>query len=124
MLIARWVIPLVAAALIFSGVGLVSAQAANTISGTVTDAQTGEPIQGALVELEGDGLAVSTETDGDGAYEIADVSPGEYSVTASADAYESETETGVEVSDSEGASMDFALQQEETEFKWEDWTVK
>ena len=110
--------------MIFSGVGLVSAQAANTISGTVTDAQTGEPIQGALVELEGDGLAVSTETDGDGAYEIADVSPGEYSVTASADAYESETETGVEVSDSEGASMDFALQQEETEFKWEDWTVK
>ena len=109
----RWIIPLMAMALIFSGAGLVSAQATNTISGTVIDKQTGGGIEGAVVEVEGTDLSAKTGVDG--AYQITGVPAGEYSVSASADGYESETETGVEVSDGVATSLDFALQPVDTE---------
>ena len=105
----RWIIAPLVAALLLSTAGLVSAQEAGAISGTVTDAQTGDPIQGALVEVEGAEPPLSAETGGDGTYQISNVPAGQYSVTASAAAYEAETETGAEVSGDESATVDLAL---------------
>ena len=110
MRVFRWIIPALFAALILSTIGLVSAQESSSISGTVIDAQTGAPIQGALVEVEGNGAFFSSETGLDGTYEISGVPPGQYKVTASADGYEGETEAGVEVTESEAALVDFSLQ--------------
>ncbi len=104
---ARWILSLVVIGLMLSSIGLVSAQVTGTISGTVTDADTNGPIQEALVEVEGTDL--SAETDGDGNYTIADVPEGTYNVTASADEYEAETESDVEVTAGD-TTVDFALQ--------------
>ena len=116
MRIFRWIIPTLVVALILSTAGMVAAQpAAGAISGTVTDAKTGDPIQGALVEVQGTDLLLSAETGVDGTYQISDVPTGQYSVTASASDYEGETETGVDVSDTQGAVVDFALGREDAE---------
>jgi uncharacterized membrane protein len=56
-----------------------------TITGTVTDAEDGSPIAGAVVT---DGTRTTT-TDASGEYAIADVPPGSYEVTASKAGYES-----------------------------------
>ena len=115
MRLLRWIIPTLAAALILSAAGLVSAQANDAISGTVTDAQTGDPIQGALVEIGGADTLLSAETGVDGPYQIPDVPPGEYSVTASAAGYENGTREEVDVPEGEGAQVDFSLQLSEAE---------
>ena len=115
MRVFRWIIPTLVAALVLSTAGLVSAQAAGTISGIVTDAQSGDPIQGALVEVEGTDILLSEVTGVDGTYQIPDVPPGQYNVTASAADHEGETEAGVDVSDNEGAVVDFALGRESSE---------
>ena len=64
MWVLRWIIPALAAALILSTAGLVSAQQAGAISGTVTDAQTGDPIEGVLVEVVGADPLLSEVTRG------------------------------------------------------------
>ena len=114
MRLFRWIFLPLVAALILSTAGLVSAQAvapaAGAISGTTTDAQTGDSIQGALVEVESTGDFFSAETGVDGTYQIPGVPPGQYSVTASADGYEGETETGVGVTEGGTALVDFSLQ--------------
>ena len=107
---ARWTVSLVIIGLMLFSIGLVSAQGPNTITGTVTDAITGAPIDGALVNVDDTEPDSSATTDATGVYEITNVPIGEHSVTASAEGYEAETETGVEVSDAEGASLDFALE--------------
>jgi len=109
MRITMGVIALVFVGLMALNVGLISAQEPNTIRGTVTDATTGEPIEGAVVQVDGVDPVLSTNTDASGAYEIGDVPIGEHSVTASADGYDSET-VGAEVSGTEGASIGFTLQ--------------
>ena len=116
MRLVRWFVPLIATVLIFSGVGLVSAQeAVGSVSGKITDAKTGEAIPGALVELGSADLLLTAVSGEDGTYHIADVPMGEYHVSASADGYEGETETGVGVSEGEDSPQDFALQPEDAE---------
>ena len=115
MRVFRWIIPALVVALILSTGGLVSAQEAGAISGTVTDAQTRDPIQGALVEVEATEPPLSAETGVDGTYLIPNMSPGQYTVTVSAVGYEGEKETGVDVSDAESAVVDFALGLEDSE---------
>ena len=75
------IIILAIAGLMILSVGLVSAQEANTISGTVTDATTGDPIEGAVVQVDGIDPVFSTDT---GEYSIDGVLAGEPGVTASA----------------------------------------
>ena len=63
-----------------------------SVSGRVTDRETGEPIRRIKVELSRGGLADEPRvfegvTDADGRYEIADVPAGEYFAMASVDAY-------------------------------------
>ena len=69
MRVFRWIITTLVVALILSTAEMVAAQpAAGAISGTVTDAQSGDTIQGALVEVQGTDLLLSAETGVDGTY--------------------------------------------------------
>ena len=81
-----------------------------TISGTAIDSSSGEPIPGVNVLVEGTQLG--TATGSDGTYEITDVEPGTYTVTASYIGYEDESKEGVVVEEGQTTSIDFALQQQ------------
>ncbi len=75
-----------------------------TISGTVTDSSTGDPIAGATVTANG--ISVSTGTDG--IYSI-ELPPGTYTVTASADGYDDSSKTDITVVAEETTPVDFEL---------------
>jgi hypothetical protein len=62
-----------------------------TVTGTVTDASTGEPIDGALVEVAGTSLTATT--DETGAYSIPRVPRGQYDFVFSAEGFEPATVT-------------------------------
>jgi hypothetical protein len=74
------------------------------ITGTVTDAEDGSPIVGAMVT---DGARTAT-TDAFGEYSLTDVLPGSYEVTASKEGYESTT-SGVTVTSGATSEMNFSL---------------
>lgn len=76
------------------------------IAGWVLDADTGAPIENATVQVDG---GPSATTDVDGYYQMALVSPGFYTATASACLYSSETITGIEVPQSNIGWADFYL---------------
>lgn len=78
-----------------------------TVSGTVTEAATGEPLPGVNVVLVG--LQKGSSTGVDGTYQITGVEPGTYDVKASFIGYEAQTKTGVEVVDGETSTVDFSL---------------
>lgn len=80
-----------------------------TIAGTVTDAQTGEPLPGVNVVIEG--TAQGSSTDGQGNYRIEDVEVGTYTLVASFVGYRNATRTGVRVEEGEATVVDFTLQQ-------------
>jgi hypothetical protein len=83
------------------------AEETGSITGTVTDADGGAGIGAATVSV--DGTTLSAITDGSGAYTIADVPPGDYGVTASADGYVPGTASGVSVTANTSEQVDFAL---------------
>lgn len=83
---------------------MLEASEPGSISGTVTDERSGDPIQGAEVNY-GDG---SVMTGADGTYEIAEMSPGSYNLTVSYEYYGEGTAT-VDVVASEDTVQDFAL---------------
>ena len=80
-----------------------------TITGTVTDSTSGDPIPGVNVLVEGTEQGAATGADG--TYEITSVEPGTYTVTASFVGYEEETEQGVEVQEGQTTPLDFVIQQ-------------
>ena len=55
--------------------------AQNTVSGTVSDASTGDALPGANVVLEGTSMGAAAGSDG--TYSISNVSAGAYTITAS-----------------------------------------
>jgi hypothetical protein len=89
------------------------------IEGTVTDADTGDPIEGATVSADGE----STTTDASGHYSL-EVSPGTYDVTAEMTDYDSDTATGVSVADDQTVTQDFALAPEEEPIPGEEHDVQ
>ena len=98
------------------GYGLVNAAEAadvdtplpGAIAGKVTDTDNNIAIVGAKVVVEDTDL--SATTDSSGYYEITDVAEGTYTVTASADGYESDSQENVTVSaDAITSDVDFAL---------------
>jgi len=66
------------------------------IEGIVTDAQTGQPIEGALVYISGTNY--STRTDSDGLYSFQNLPKGTYTLLITRDGYVIKTITGVVVS--------------------------
>ena len=81
-----------------------------TISGTVTDSASGEPLPGVNVVIAGTQQGAATVADG--TYQIPGVEAGTYTVRASFVGYGEEAEEGVEVTDGETTTVNFALQPE------------
>ncbi len=78
---------------------------AGTLTGTVTDADTGDPIADATVTAG----AFSTETTADGSYTFI-LPVGSYDMTAAAFGYETATATGVQVLEDQTTTQSFTLQ--------------
>ncbi len=76
------------------------------IAGTVTEAASGDPIEGAEVELVGDTSRTLT-TGSDGTYSVR-VTAGDYTVTASAYGFESQT-ASITLAAGDNVTQDFAL---------------
>jgi len=77
------------------------------LGGTVTEAGSGDPIEGAEVEIVGGDSERTLTTDADGAYSVR-LSAGEYAVTASAYGFVTQNAT-VTVTAGETVTQDFAL---------------
>jgi len=84
-----------------------------SISGVVLDSASGEPIDGARVEVSKDGFAFGRQTDSadDGTYTLNGVPIGDFDVTASKDDYMSETISKVHVEQGKDTSnIDIKIQ--------------
>jgi len=79
------------------------------IQGTVIDAQTGEPLPGANVVI--DGTQRGAVTDGNGYYVILLVEPGEYALTGSMVGYDAQRQTGVRVQSDFTSTIDFSIRE-------------
>ena len=79
--------------------------ATGTISGTVTDIDTNEPIEGGLVTAN----EHITSTDDNGIYTLADLPVDSYTVTASADGYENDSQEVTVSADTIKYDVNFAL---------------
>ena len=86
-----------------------AALAQGTLRGTVSDAETGEPLPGVNVVLTG--TARGTATDLDGNFVIPDLRPGAYQVKISYIGYETKLFTDVRVTDGQATRLDIALQE-------------
>jgi subtilisin family serine protease len=78
-----------------------------TIAGTVTDADSGDPISGATVSIEGE-FSRTVTTGSDGAYSVR-LSTGAYTVTASKFGYSDQT-ASVTINTDQTTTQDFAMQ--------------
>ncbi|HUF08337.1 MAG TPA: TonB-dependent receptor [Rhodothermales bacterium] len=85
----------------------VLAQGRGKISGTVTDARTGDPLPGVNVVIDGTTLGTASDTDGD--YFIANLRAGEYTVTASFIGYQSVSVQEVDVRSGGTTDIDFSM---------------
>ncbi len=104
---------LILAALLIPGLAL--SGSTGKIAGRVTDSQTGEPLPGANVVVEGTTFGSSTDLDGN--YVVLNVPPGVYTVTASYIGYRRTQTTDVRVSVDFTTKVDFALQEGEIELE-------
>ncbi len=80
------------------------------IMGTVLDSQTGDPVIGANIYL--DGLPIGAATNEDGDYFILNIPPGEYTVVVSAIGYATIKESNVEVSTDRTTPKSFKMSPE------------
>jgi len=79
------------------------------LEGTVTDADSGDPIEGATVTAGSN----STTTDSDGDYSFMDINTGTYTVSCTASGYVGQNETGVVVLEGQTTTLDFAMVEQE-----------
>lgn len=80
------------------------------LRGLVTDKETGEPLIGANVVIEGTGMG--TASDMNGSYLVLAVPPGVYTVMATYIGYQTETIQNIRVSSNQTTTLDFALSTE------------
>ena len=102
---------------------LVSAAHAETITGTVKDAN-GAPVRAAFVKARSDAkskITISVLSDRQGRYRIENVSPGGYQVQVNAIGYQTNDPVDVAVAAVRGATHDFALPAGMV--RWSDITV-
>ncbi|MDZ7691036.1 MAG: carboxypeptidase-like regulatory domain-containing protein [Balneolaceae bacterium] len=79
-----------------------------TVTGTVTDAQTGDPLPGANVSIQGTTTGSSTNSEGE--YSISDVEPGTYTFVASFIGYQESTREVTIGQNQQQVNVDFSLQ--------------
>ncbi|MCK9243896.1 MAG: TonB-dependent receptor [Candidatus Neomarinimicrobiota bacterium] len=79
------------------------------ITGTITDADTGEPLWGVNVIIEGTASGLGAATDEDGYYVILNVPPGTYSLKTAMIGYTSITEKEIEVFIDQTSMINFKL---------------
>lgn len=96
-------------ALVCAGVW-VTAGTTGSVSGIVKDVKTGTPLSGANIIIAGTGL--STVTDENGRFVIANIPPGDYEITAQMVGYGTQTLADVQVIMDATASADFDMTQE------------
>ncbi len=107
-LLPRWIIGTLLVMLSFLAFNpSASAAVTGKIAGIVVDAETGEPLPGANVIIEGTNMGAAT--DPDGYFFIIRVSPGVYNVQARMMGYTSLTQTGVDVSTDHTTQLRFEL---------------
>ena len=82
------------------------------ITGVVTDAGTGQPIEGAQVFIQGTGLGAVTQPNG--RFFILSVPPGNYTVTARRIGYQNQEQVGVTVSIDATRELNFRLSSSST----------
>lgn len=93
--------------LLFVFQGAVLAGTTGKIAGKVTDAETGEPLLGVNVIIDGTDLGASTDAEGD--YFIVRVPPGIYAVRASMMGYAALNQTNVRVEADRSVELNFTL---------------
>ncbi len=84
------------------------AQSTGTLTGTVTDARSGEPLQGANVGIEGTSLGAAT--DPEGFYEIRNIPVGSYVVVATFVGYETSRRINISVRSAGNRDINFELE--------------
>ncbi|MBN1561171.1 carboxypeptidase-like regulatory domain-containing protein, partial [candidate division KSB1 bacterium] len=94
---------------LFFGLENAFAQTTGKISGQVVDANSGEPLPGVNVVI--DGTTRGAATDGNGEYFILNVSPGKYTLRATMMGYEVKVVTDVVVSVNRTANIDFSMRE-------------
>jgi len=82
------------------------------VVGTVTDAESGEPLEGVRVEVlsQAGTLVSGALTASSGAFRVGDVSPGTYTVSFSVPGWDEHRETGVSVQAGQSTRLQVALQ--------------
>lgn len=95
---------------LFLPISTTLAQNMGTISGSVTDAKTGEQLIGATVIIEGTDLGAATDTTGQ--FRINNIPTGSYNVTASYVGYQSETRFNVVIRSEGNNALNFQLDQQ------------
>ena len=91
-------------------IGYTFAGTTGKIAGRVTDAETGEPLPGVNVVIEG--TTQGAATDLDGYYFIINVKPGEYTLKVSMVGYITQTKVGVLVQMDRTSTINFSMTQE------------
>ena len=94
-----------------------SARAQGTISGSVVDSQTGDPLIGATIFLEG--TNTGTICDFEGNFQLFNVEPGNYVLVSSMIGYQKTSIIGVVVKEAEVAKLYIALSPEAIELEEE-----
>lgn len=92
------------------GISNLFAQTVGKISGTITDPNTGEPVIGANVIIEGTGQGAAANVEG--YYVILNVPPGTYRIKASSIGYAPSTVVNVRVNIDQTTIVNFDLKEE------------
>jgi outer membrane receptor protein involved in Fe transport len=95
------------------GLGTLFAQSVGKLAGTVTVAETGEPLVGANIEIVGEMMGAAT--DEDGVYFILNIPPGKYELQASMIGYKTMKVLDVIVNGGRTTNIDFKLEVEAIE---------
>lgn len=93
----------------------INAQIGVSIYGTVIDDKTKEPLIGVNIILEG--TDKGTTTDLDGKYELEDVTPGSYNITASYLGYAANTRSNVIIASKGNDDINFSMSESGLEFQ-------
>lgn len=98
---------LVLAGLLAAGPSPAWAQDTGSLAGVIVDGETGDPLPGANVTIQG--TTTGTATDLNGRYTIPNLDPGAYDVVFSFIGFQQKTVTGVEVQAGQATKLDITL---------------